>query len=58
MGHSNGRVGRRYTHALMSHLADDAAALDAYLSGVISGKVVQLAAPVGLGQEAVIGSAL
>jgi len=44
LGHANHSVGRRYTHALTAHLADDAAALDAYLSGATSGRVVALAA--------------
>ncbi len=44
LGHASHSVGRRYTHALMDHLADDAAALDAYLGGASSGRVVPLAA--------------
>jgi integrase len=32
LGHSNGSMGRRYTHALRGQLAEDAARLDAYLT--------------------------
>lgn len=32
MGHADGRVGRRYTHALRGQLAEDARRLDAYLA--------------------------
>jgi integrase len=58
MGHSDGRVGRRYTHALMSHLSDDAAALDAYLDGVIGEKVVPFALTGIEGHEGLILSAV
>jgi integrase len=44
LGHANNSVSRRYTHALMSGLADDAKALDEYLTGTTEGRVVPLAA--------------
>lgn len=34
----------RYTHAFKGQLADDAAALDEYLDGMTSGRIVSLAA--------------
>jgi integrase len=42
MGHADGSVSSRYTHLNSGVLADDAAALDAYLEGVESGVVVPL----------------
>jgi len=42
MGHSNKSMRSRYTHSLDGQLAKDAAALDEFLSGVESGKVVRL----------------
>jgi hypothetical protein len=42
MGHANHSVASRYRHQLEGQLAEDAARLDAYLSGATSGKVVQL----------------
>lgn len=44
MGHSSGSVARRYRHLLPGQLAEDSKVVDAYLAGVASGKVVQLAA--------------
>jgi len=44
MGHSDGRIGRRYTHAFERQLAVDAQLLDAYLEAAVAGKVVPLAA--------------
>lgn len=43
MGHSDGRIGRRYTHAFERHFALDAQLLDAYLEGAVAGLVVPLA---------------
>jgi integrase len=42
MGHSNASVQARYRHQLEGQLADDAARLNAYLVGAISGKVVPI----------------
>jgi len=42
MGHANPSVANRYRHQLEGQLAEDAARLDAYLSGAAAGKVVQL----------------
>ncbi len=42
MGHSDSRVQATYRHQLAGQLADDAARLDAYLTGAASGKVVAL----------------
>jgi len=43
MGHSSGSVASRYRHLLPTQMADDRTALDAYLAGTASGKVVALA---------------
>ena len=43
MGHSNTSVASRYRHQLDGQLAEDAATIEAYLSGSASGKVVLLA---------------
>jgi integrase len=40
MGHSNGSVANRYRHP--QQYAEDAARLDAYLSGAAAGKIVPL----------------
>jgi integrase len=42
MGHANPSVANRYRHQLEGQLAEDAARLDAYLSGAAAGEVVQL----------------
>jgi integrase len=42
MGHANPSVANRYRHQLEGQLIDDAARLDEYLSGAVTGKVVQL----------------
>ncbi len=42
MGHANHSVASRYPHQLARQLAEDAAKLDAYLSGAAAGKVVPL----------------
>jgi integrase len=42
MGHSRGGVASRYRHLLPGQLAEDAAKIDAYLSGATAGKVVAL----------------
>jgi integrase len=42
MGHSNPSVANRYRHQLDGQLLEDAATLEAYLSGVKAGKVVAL----------------
>ena len=44
MGHSNSSVARTYRHQLEGQMAEDAKAVDAYLSGAVAGKVVPLAA--------------
>jgi integrase len=44
MGHSDNSMRARYTHSLESQLAVDAAALDEYLDGLTTGKIVPLAA--------------
>lgn len=44
MGHSRGGVAQLYRHLLESQRDDDRSRLDAYVSGVAAGKVVQLAA--------------
>lgn len=44
MGHASDSMRARYSHAFETQLADDAAALDEYLSGSKSGKIVKLAA--------------
>lgn len=44
LGHADGSMRARYTHAFKGQLADDAAALDEYLEGAIEGKIVKLAA--------------
>lgn len=44
MGHSSGSVASRYRHLLPSQMAEDRAALDAYVAGSSSGKIVSLAA--------------
>lgn len=42
-GHSVKTLRTRYTHTLNGQLAEDAAALDEFLSGAETGKIVQLA---------------
>jgi hypothetical protein len=42
MGHSNPSVANRYRHQLDGQLAEDAARIDEYLTGAVTGKVVAL----------------
>ena len=42
MGHGDGRVQARYRHLLDEQVAKDAAAIEKYLSGGRSGKVVPM----------------
>jgi integrase len=44
MGHSNPSVASRYRHQLAGQLVEDAARLDAYLTGATAGKVVAIGA--------------
>lgn len=44
MGHSSGSVASRYRHLLAAQVTADRAALDAYLAGATSGKVVSIGA--------------
>ena len=53
MGHSNPSVANRYRHQLEGQLAEDAARLDSYLTGAVSGKVVPIQTGARTGAQAV-----